>query len=186
MRLLIAGAYFWTHLQTVEWSTDSPRSPTLVISATQPIIIATSYRSIEFPMPQVLHGQVRGYAGSEYMAVMDTNPSNFNGGDLPVENVSWNETVELCRELPAAAEKEYGLPSEAEGKYVCRAGTMRAMWMRWDGMIRIQEVIHIRLGRSTGWCRLKGQIHPHRKLWSISRFFVKLRRSLNRRDDSRL
>jgi hypothetical protein len=31
IRLLISGAYRWTHLQTVEWSADDPRS--LIISS---------------------------------------------------------------------------------------------------------------------------------------------------------
>ena len=64
----------------------------------------------------------------QYEKVMGTNPSNFKGGQNPVEQVSWNDAVEFCRKLSALpAEKKagyvYRLPTEAEWEYACRAGT---------------------------------------------------------------
>jgi formylglycine-generating enzyme required for sulfatase activity len=58
----------------------------------------------------------------------DNNPSYYKGDDLPVENVSWEEAKEFCRrlsELPEekAAGRVYGLPTEAQWEYACRAGT---------------------------------------------------------------
>jgi formylglycine-generating enzyme required for sulfatase activity len=35
----------------------------------------------------------------EWIAVMGTNPSNFKGDNLPVENLSWFEAVEYCNKL---------------------------------------------------------------------------------------
>jgi formylglycine-generating enzyme required for sulfatase activity len=60
---------------------------------------------------------------AQYKAVMGTNPSNFKGNNLPVENVSWDDATEFCRRLSQMTGKEYRLPSEAEWEYACRAGT---------------------------------------------------------------
>src|SRR5262249_38078011 len=76
---------------------------------------------------------------AEYQGLMGTNPSWYspNGGGedrvvgldttrFPVENVSWDETVEFCRRLSdlrpeKAAGWVYRLPTEAEWEYACRA-----------------------------------------------------------------
>ena len=68
---------------------------------------------------------------AQWSAVMGGNPSNFQGADRPVEQVSWNEAMEFCRKL---TEREraagripddlaYTLPTEAQWEYACRAGT---------------------------------------------------------------
>jgi formylglycine-generating enzyme required for sulfatase activity len=51
------------------------------------------------------------------------DPSEFKGNDRPVEQVSWDEAIEFCDRLSAKTGKRYGLPSEAQWEYACRAGT---------------------------------------------------------------
>ena len=54
---------------------------------------------------------------------LKVDPSNFKGGNRPVENVFWEEAVEFCLRVSKQTGKEYRLPSEAEWEYACRAGT---------------------------------------------------------------
>jgi formylglycine-generating enzyme required for sulfatase activity len=51
------------------------------------------------------------------------DPSKFKGPNRPVEHVSWFDAVEFCRRLSQRTGKRYGLPSEAQWEYACRAGS---------------------------------------------------------------
>ncbi len=85
---------------------------------------------------------------AEYEAVMGTNPSKFSPSGFgkekvrrfstdrfPVESVSWEEAVDFCRRLTERdrnsgwlpSDWTYGLPTEAQWEYACRAGTTTAM-----------------------------------------------------------
>lgn len=59
----------------------------------------------------------------QWIQVMADNPSFFEGNDLPVETVTWEEAMEFCGRLSAAENRVYRLPTEAEWEYACRAGT---------------------------------------------------------------
>lgn len=64
----------------------------------------------------------------QWESLMGSNPSQFKGGDRPVETVSWNDCTafaeKLAGELKAAGFDgiEPRLPTEAEWEYACRAG----------------------------------------------------------------
>ncbi|MCY2993137.1 MAG: formylglycine-generating enzyme family protein [Planctomycetota bacterium] len=65
---------------------------------------------------------------AQYQKVVDTNPSDFKGESLPVEEVSWEDAVAFCKRLSDVAEERaagrtYRLPTEAEWEYACRAGS---------------------------------------------------------------
>ena len=51
------------------------------------------------------------------------DPSKFKGAHRPVERVSWLDAQEFCRRLNQRTGKGYGLPSEAQWEYACRAGS---------------------------------------------------------------
>ncbi len=60
---------------------------------------------------------------AQWRAVMGNSPSYFKGDDRPVEQVSWDDAVEFCGRLSQKEGRRYGLPTEAEWEYACRAGT---------------------------------------------------------------
>ena len=59
---------------------------------------------------------------AEWQAVMGTNPSEFKGNNLPVENVNWDDCQEFIRKLNELTGKQFRLPTEAEWEYAARGG----------------------------------------------------------------
>ncbi len=61
---------------------------------------------------------------AQWVAVMGENPSRFKdgGGNLPVEQVTWEDCRQFC------AKKGLALPAEAQWEYACRAGTQMPFW----------------------------------------------------------
>jgi formylglycine-generating enzyme required for sulfatase activity len=59
---------------------------------------------------------------AQWQAIMNNNPANFKGDDLPVENVSWKDIQQFIKKLNARSGKRFRLPTEAEWEYACREG----------------------------------------------------------------
>ena len=52
-----------------------------------------------------------------WQAVMGSNPSYFEGDDLPVEQVSWDDCQEFIRKLNSLTGQNFRLPTEAEWEF---------------------------------------------------------------------
>ena len=57
-----------------------------------------------------------------WQTVMGSNPSHFEGNNLPVEQVSWEDCQEFISELNNMTGRKFRLPTEAEWEYAARGG----------------------------------------------------------------
>ena len=57
-----------------------------------------------------------------WRAVMGSNPSNFKGNNLPVENVSWYDCQTFIKRLNSYTGRDFRLPTEAEWEFASRGG----------------------------------------------------------------
>ena len=74
-----------------------------------------------------------------WQAVMGNNPSNYNGENLPVENVSWDDCQEFISKLNSITGKKFRLPTEAEWEYAARGGK-KSKGYQYSGSSNLSEV----------------------------------------------
>jgi len=80
-----------------------------------------AFRMAQTPITQAQWRTVAGWLKVERN--LEPDPAYFKGDHLPVERVSWRDAQEFCRRLSQRTGQRYGLPSEAQWEYACRAGT---------------------------------------------------------------
>lgn len=56
---------------------------------------------------------------AQWQAVMNNNPSSWKGENLPVESLSWNDTVEFCQRLSRQTGRKYRLPHVPRRPLAC-------------------------------------------------------------------
>jgi formylglycine-generating enzyme required for sulfatase activity len=76
---------------------------------------------------------------AQWKTVMGSNPNNFKGDNLPVEQVSWNDVQEFIRKLNVKTGKDYRLPTEAEWEYAARGGASSRGY-KYSGSNNVGEV----------------------------------------------
>ena len=59
---------------------------------------------------------------AEWKAVMGSNPSNFKGDNLPVENISWKDCQEFIHKLNIITGKYFRLPKVVEWEFAAHGG----------------------------------------------------------------
>ena len=74
-----------------------------------------------------------------WKAVMGKNPSLFEGDNLPVENVSWDDCQTFISKLNALTGKNFRLPTEAEWEFAARGGNQNRH-RQYSGSNRIDDV----------------------------------------------
>ena len=71
-------------------------------------------------------------------AVMGSNPSNYKGGQRPVENVSWDDCQTFISRLNAKTGKKFRMPTEAEWEFAACGG--QSGGTKYAGSNNIDEV----------------------------------------------
>ena len=74
-----------------------------------------------------------------WQSVMGSNPSEFKGDNLPVEQVSWNDGQEFISKLNRMTGRKFRLPTEAEWEYAARGGKMSRGY-QYSGSSNISDV----------------------------------------------
>ena len=86
----------------------------------------------------------------EYEKVMRNNPSKFKGDKLPVESISWNDAVAFCEALNKKERTsggwKFGLPTEAQWEYACRANTTTTY--NWGNSLSILRANYLDSGKN--------------------------------------
>ena len=74
-----------------------------------------------------------------WQAVVGSNPSNFKGDKLPVEQVSWDDCQQFIKKLNALTGKNFRLPTETEWEFAARGGN-QSRHFQYSGSNNLDDV----------------------------------------------
>ncbi|NUQ26332.1 MAG: SUMF1/EgtB/PvdO family nonheme iron enzyme [Saprospiraceae bacterium] len=105
----------------------------------------------------------------QWIKVMGTNPSTFKGGDLPVTDISWENTKEFIKKLNEITGMYYRLPTESEWEF---AGSERGKLIRFGNGKNIANPIEMNFRCTEEYKRDYSEIGEFRcKPVSVSSFW---------------
>jgi formylglycine-generating enzyme required for sulfatase activity len=95
----------------------------------------------------------------KYSMIMNKTPSEFKGGELPVEMVSWYDAEKFCKKLTNLDDQDgflpkgyiYRLPTEAEWEFVAHGGNQSCGY-RYSGSDDIDQV---------AWYKINSELQTH-------------------------
>jgi formylglycine-generating enzyme required for sulfatase activity len=80
---------------------------------------------------------------------MKWNGSRFRSSERPVESVGWNDTQAFCSRLAGRfRDLDFGLPTEAQWEYACRAGSSGATYA---GELEVLGINHAPVLDAIAW-----------------------------------
>jgi len=91
-------------------------------------VTISSFYMAKYPVTQAL-----------WLAVMEENPSYFQGEKRPVETVFWNDAQTFIKKLNERTGERYRLPSEAEWEFAARGG-IYGQGHKYAGSNKLKEV----------------------------------------------
>jgi predicted nucleic acid-binding Zn-ribbon protein len=74
-----------------------------------------------------------------WSAVMEINPSNYEGEKLPVERVSWEYCQKFIKQLNILTGRTFALPTEAQWEFAARGGK-KSKGYKYSGANKISDV----------------------------------------------
>lgn len=119
-----------------------------------------------------------------WIAVMGNNPSWYEGDELPVENISWNDASEFVKRLGELIGKQFRLPTESEWEFAAKGGIYSkgyqysgsndldcVAWYK-DNSLRTTHAVKTKLPNELGLYDMNGNVYEWCDDWVDTHYKV--------------